>query len=150
MPTNRNKKDLLNNPEQIQQMINLLQNMLEQQEDEEEVKPAAKKRAKRTTTKKKVSKKTTTKKNTNTTRKKQVSDDQPVNKFLSMPEASMYKEDKELAKKLYKHPPTPRRRSTQMIQAKCRICGKEERANPDLIWGGIERFKCNKCSSSAG
>lgn len=149
MPTNRKKKDLLNDPEQIQQMISLLQTMLDQQEDDEDVEPTPKKRAKRTT-KKKVSKKTTTQKKTSTRRKKQVADDQPVNKFLSMPEANMYKEDKELAKKLYKHPPTPRRRSTKMIKARCRICGKEELTNPDLIWGGIERFKCNKCSSSAG
>lgn len=150
MPANRNKKDLLKNPEQIQQMIDLLQTMLEQQEEEDEPQPAPKKRAKKAT-KKKVSKKTATKKTTNARRtKKQVSDDKPVNKFLSMPEANMYKESKEVAKKLYKHPPVPRRRSAKTINVRCRICGKEETANPDLIWGGVERFKCNRCSSSAG
>jgi|TARA_B100001094_G_C17950915_1_gene680473 hypothetical protein len=149
MPTNRNKKDLLKNPEQIQQMIELLQTMLEQQE-EDEPEPTPKKRTKKAT-KKKVSKRTSTSRSTNTTTsKKQPANDKPVNKFLSMPEANMYKEDKEIAKKLYKHPPVPRRRSAQSIRVKCRICGKEETTNPDLIWGGVERFKCNKCSSSSG
>ena len=72
------------------------------------------------------------------------------NKFLSMKEFHMDKEDPELAAKLYRHAPTKRRPKSEMVEAKCRVCGKTEKLPVSLLHGGLDRFKCNQCSSSAG
>jgi hypothetical protein len=136
-----NINDLLKNPDQIKQMIGLLSALLEtvntnashiETDIETEAKPKTLK-SKEFTTKETKKKKTTRE-----------------NKFLSMPEAAMYKEDPELAQKLYKQPPVARSRKLQMVSVTCRVCGKQEKVQSSLLYGGIDRFKCNKCSTTPG
>lgn len=71
------------------------------------------------------------------------------NLFNNMPEAQMHKDDIEIDKKLRKFPPTERSRSYKPLTVNCRVCGKKEMVNPSLV-ESIERYKCNKCSTSAG
>lgn len=146
MPTN-DINDLLKNPEQIKQMIGLLSTLLEvagqaSPEATEDQDESSDTKAKTTT----ASKAKKTKKSFKPMQQKP----QRENKFLSMPEAKMHKEDPELAQKLYKNPPTARTRKNTMIKAQCRICGKKETVQASLLYGGVERFKCNKCSTTPG
>ena len=71
------------------------------------------------------------------------------NKFETMTEAGMHKEDVEIDRRLRKLPPTQRSRDYQPLKVRCRVCGREELANPSLV-ESIDRYKCNKCSTSAG
>lgn len=71
------------------------------------------------------------------------------NKFEAMTEAGMHKDDVEIDRKLRKLPPTQRSRNYQPLKVRCRACGKEELVNPSLV-ESIDRYKCNKCSTSAG
>lgn len=71
------------------------------------------------------------------------------NLFDTMTEASMHKEDIEIDKKLRVQPMTQRSRNYKPLKVRCRVCGKEEMLNPSLV-ESIERYKCNKCSTSAG
>lgn len=71
------------------------------------------------------------------------------NLFDSMAEASMHKEDVEIDRKLRVQPITQRSRSYKPVTVRCRVCGREEKVNPSLV-ESIERYKCNKCSTSAG
>jgi hypothetical protein len=66
-----------------------------------------------------------------------------------MPERNMHKSDTKIDKKLNKYPPTPRNRPFKAIDVVCRICGKKESVNPKIIPESADRYKCNKCSSSA-
>lgn len=116
-----------NNPEQIKQLIGLLQSLLPQDTIDSD-KPIKTKR----TTKKKIKK-----------TKQEVSS----NKFLDMPEANMHKDDLAIDKKLAKFPPTPRSRKFTSIEVRCRSCGKTEQINPVLVHDK-ERYKCNRCSAA--
>lgn len=111
----------------IKQLIAILQRGLENDnsDDIEEI---------QTKPKKKTSKKTTKK---------------SKNLFDSMSESRMHKEDIEIDKKLRVSPPTERSRSYKPVEVRCRVCGKTEVIDPSLV-ESIERYKCNKCSSSAG
>lgn len=71
------------------------------------------------------------------------------NKFDTMPEARMHKEDTAIDKKLIVSPPTQRNRSYQPVKARCRVCGRVESVNPSLV-DSADRYKCNRCSASAG
>ncbi|NDB58960.1 hypothetical protein EB001_10965 [bacterium] len=71
------------------------------------------------------------------------------NKFDDMPEARMHKEDTAIDKKLAKMAPVPRNRPYTPINIQCRVCGRQEAICPSLI-ESVDRYKCNKCSSSAG
>lgn len=71
------------------------------------------------------------------------------NLFDNMVEASMHKDDVEIDKRLRKVPPTQRSRNYKPLKVRCRVCGKEELMNPSLV-ESLERYKCNKCSTSAG
>jgi len=71
------------------------------------------------------------------------------NKFLTMPEKNMHKEDIEFDKKVAKHSPVPRNRTFEPIKVTCRVCGKNESINPSLV-ESIQRYKCNQCSTQAG
>lgn len=71
------------------------------------------------------------------------------NKFTDMPEKNMHKEDIEIDKKLNTNKPTPRNRSFNFIDVRCRVCGKTESVNPVLV-DSINRYKCNNCSTSSG
>ena len=147
MPTNPKKNKLPQDPEQIQQMIDLLQTMLEAQETEDDSEPEVKPKTRR----KKVSKKTATKKKT-TTRKRtsKIKEEDSDNKFLSMNEFNMYRENPEVAKKLYNQPPMRRRPTKSLVDVTCRVCGKREKVSSALLYNGTERYKCNKCASSPG
>jgi hypothetical protein len=120
--------ELSKNPDQLKQLISLLQNMLpsDDTDTEEESSPIKTKSS-----------------------RKPKSQTQSSNKFLTMPEMNMHKEDSEIDKKLSKHPPVARGREFEPITVKCRICGKEETLSPSLV-ESPSRYKCNKCSSSAG
>jgi len=72
-----------------------------------------------------------------------------TNKFDKMPERNSHKADVEIDKKLIKYPPTERSRHFQYIEVKCRCCGKTEKVSPALVMEK-DRYKCNKCSISAG
>lgn len=71
------------------------------------------------------------------------------NLFDKMTESSMHKDDVEIDKKLKKLPPTQRSRNYKPLKVRCRVCGKEELTNPSLV-ESLERYKCNKCSTSSG
>ena len=71
------------------------------------------------------------------------------NKFLSMPERNMHKDDTEIDRKLNVVPPTERTRHYRPIQVQCRVCGKKDRVNPGMV-ESVERYKCNRCATSAG
>lgn len=122
-------------PQQIQQMIQLLQAMLPQQtssqnndtDDQHNIKT---KRRSRNGSKK--------------------NGKPSINKFDSMPERRMHKEDVAIDKKLSIQPPVPRARKFELVQANCRVCGRKEEINPVLITDSLDRYKCNKCSGSAG
>ena len=91
-------------------------------------------------------------KKTKATRKKTTNTkttDVSKNKFRSMPEINMFKSDKAIDKKLHKMPPIPRTRQFNKINIQCRVCGKTESINPSLA-ESADRYKCNKCSTSAG
>lgn len=72
------------------------------------------------------------------------------NKFLTMGVKDLHKEDSEIDKALKKFPPTPRTRQFKPIDVVCRSCGKKDKVSPSLIHESADRYKCNKCSSSAG
>jgi len=72
------------------------------------------------------------------------------NKFADMPEMNMHKEDREIDNKLCIQPPVPRARPFNYVNPICRGCGKKEKVNPKLVHESIDRYKCNKCSSSSG
>lgn len=117
--------------EDIMALIAILQKGLDDNEPEEQPKPQRKRTAR---TKKQ---KTNNKKN------------EMVNKFLTMPERNMHKEDTLIDKKLNVLPPTERTRQFKPVSVRCRVCGKEEQINPNYL-ESKERYKCNKCSTSAG
>lgn len=73
-----------------------------------------------------------------------------VNKFDSMSERRMHKEDSVIDKKLNIIPPVPRERHFELVEVKCRICGKEEEVAPSLIVDGAARYKCNNCCTNSG
>lgn len=126
-------------PQQIQQMILMLQAMLPKQEQPvlEDTQPKSKKpRAK--------------KKNASQTPNTVKGKPERVNKFDTMMEARMHKEDIEIDKKLSVLPPVPRARPFEWVNATCRVCGKREKVNPVLITEGVDRYKCNKCAAGAG
>ena len=140
MDINKLKQD----PEKIQQLIDLLGSLL----PETELEPQA---AKKKTTKKKATKKktSTTKKPRNTRKKPE--EQESTNKFLDMPEMNMHKEDGKIDKQLQQFPPTPRSRpSVQNVSVRCRICGKEETISQGLLFEGANRYKCNKCYPQSG
>lgn len=80
---------------------------------------------------------------------KQKSKKKYKNLFEQMSESRMHKDDIEIDKKLSKFPPTQRARNYKPINARCRVCGKNEQVNPSLV-ESIERYKCNKCCTSSG
>lgn len=128
------------NPEQIKLLISMLQSLLPK-----EGTPATK----------------TSKKNKNKTRKVDEFDNPNIktkstrmsssrqNKFLSMPERNMHKADVEIDKKLAQQPPSPRTRTFEPVEVRCRACGKTEEVNPAIL-DSTDRYKCNKCSTMAG
>lgn len=126
--------DLNYTPDEIQQLIKLLQKMLPSDQQDKDTKQ----------TDSFVESKIKTK--TRSSKQKQNS----RNLFLDMPEKNMHKSDTAIDKKLSVNPPTPRNRKFNKIEVKCRVCGKEEKVNPTIVPESVDRYKCNKCSSAAG
>jgi len=124
-------------PQQIQQMIQLLQSMLPESNSEGAEDAIV---GERTQKKSSGSIKPKLKKNN----KKPARE----NKFDEMSEKFMHKEDIAIDRKLIVQPPVPRARKFKMIQTMCRVCGKKEKVNPMLITES--GYKCNKCSGSPG
>jgi hypothetical protein len=123
----------------IQQLIAILQKGLMDDAPEVLEEPKANKKTK--TTKKKTSQhkpiKSTTGRNSS-------------NKFLSMPELHMHKEDIDIDRILSKQPPVSRNRNYTPVKVTCRLCGRSESVHPQLITEGAARYKCNKCSTTQG
>jgi len=117
-------------PEQIQQMIAMLQNMLPSNNEEPTEEEKSSSSPIRTVD-----------------RKPKPS---TVNKFDQMMEANLHKEDIEIDKKLAKYDPTPRVRRFQPLDVVCRVCGKRESVSPNLLSDSPDRYKCNNCSRGAG
>ena len=126
-------------PEQIKQLIGLLQTMLPSSKEAETKQP-----------KKKSSSKKKSSFNKSVTRSKRIIDEERENKFLDMPESGMHKSDSLIDKKLNRFPPTPRSRSFDFVKVTCRICGRTEEISPKLVPESSDRYKCNQCSSSQG
>lgn len=119
-----------NNPEQIKQLIAMLQQMLPSDnntDDESETESPIKTKSTR-------SDKTKNRKN----------------KFLDMQEKNMHKEDIAIDKKLSITTPTPRNREFKPIDVRCRSCGRTEKVNPAIVPDSVDRYKCNRCSTTAG
>ncbi len=123
-----------NNPEQIKQLISLLQQMLpsddnktkDDEEDDSSFESPIRTKSTRSN---------------NKNRK---------NKFLDMQEKNMHKEDIAIDKKLATSSPTPRNREFTPVEVKCRSCGKKEKVSPAIVPDSIDRYKCNNCSTTAG
>ena len=118
-------------PEQIKQMINMLQSMLsatdtKSSEEQTEYKPIIKNKP-----------------------SKKIKADRH-NKFEDMMEHNLHKDDIAIDKALSVHAPTPRVRRYEPVSATCRVCGKKDSINPALISDTIDRYKCNKCARNAG
>jgi hypothetical protein len=90
-----------------------------------------------------------TKKAKITKNKQSKSSNKNNNKFDSMPESKLHKEDVLIDQKLRRSAPTPRRDAFQPIKVSCRVCHKTDMVDPSII-ESIDRYKCNKCSVSAG
>lgn len=84
-----------------------------------------------------------------TTKSKNIKKKSTNNLFENMSEFRMHKDDVQIDKKLRTQNPTQRTRQYKPITVKCRICGKQEEVSPSVV-DSIERYKCNKCCSSAG
>ena len=121
-------------PQQISQLISMLQKMLPTEE------PTKIKKAK-----------TTRKKSVGPIKSKKIDTEEArENKFLDMPERQMHKSDCLIDQKLNKFPPTPRARLFECVEVKCRVCGKTEEVSPKLLPESLDRYKCNRCSSTEG
>lgn len=127
-------KELLQNPEKIKDLIAVLQALLPNSENQVQEEPTTKPKTK---TKRK------------STKNKDTEKSESKNKFLEMQEMYMFKDDTSVDKKLAKNPPIPRTRSFSMITVKCRVCGRSEEVNPNLVYDA-SRYKCNNCSSTQG
>lgn len=133
-------KEVLNNPENVKLLINLLQSLL----------PNANETATQAETPKTESPKKVSKLKTKSRQRRKPSEDDFENKFAKMPEFSMHKEDASIDKKLAKHPPVSRMREFDPVEVTCRVCGKTEIVTPGLVFEGAARYKCNNCSTQAG
>lgn len=123
-------------PEKIQALINILQSMLVAEDPTENIQQpisATKSKPKQ----KKINKNSS------------INKPKFNNKFDAMPELTMHKEDTILDQKLNIRPPVPRTRPFELADVHCRVCGKKDTINPAIV-SDIQRYKCNKCSSSPG
>lgn len=139
-------------PEQVKQLISLLQSMLESSSTGT---PSVESN---TTDRKKVNVDQEAPQSTIKTRtrrkvsggKNESANQQSKNKFESMSEFGMHKEDAAVDKKLCKAPPVARLRDFEFIDVKCRVCGKTENVAPSLVFDSPSRYKCNNCSTQSG
>jgi hypothetical protein len=122
--------ELSKNPEQLKQLINLLQTLLPDNksadEDSDEFSPVMR------------------------TKGQKAKKAHHKNKFLSMREKDMHKDDSKIDKLLCQSGPVSRSRDFSLVKVTCRVCGKTEDINPVLLFDAPNRYKCNNCSTSAG
>lgn len=130
-----------NKKETIEQIVDLLRSLVDDETQTEEVKPAKKRTAKKKATSKKIS--------TGRARKTARTKTTSTNKFDSMPERNMFRDDVAIDRKLNVQPPSPRTRQYSTIHVTCRSCGKSETVNPSLVHDKT-RYKCNTCSQAGG
>lgn len=125
-------------PEQIKAMIMMLQNMLPQDAP--------------TSTDESVHTEEINDQNSviKTKKSRNLNQGNRINRFDEMMESKLHKADVLIDKKLQQFDPTPRTRAFQPLKVKCRVCGKTEEINPVLLSDTADRYKCNKCSRSAG
>jgi hypothetical protein len=143
-------KDLLKDPEQIKNLISILESLLPKENEDTKATKSSKT--------KKVTKKQPDNSNQDQfflnekikTKNKRPIKGPSFNKFEQMSEFRMHKDDYELDKKLAKHPPVARTREFDPVSVVCRICGKKEIVSPSLVYEGPSRYKCNNCSTQAG
>lgn len=122
-------------PEQISQMIALLQSMLPQQKSRVSDENNESEAISASPIKTKTNKRTP---------------GNFANKFDSMMEAQLHKSDIAIDKALSVYAPTPRSRKFEPVSVKCRVCGRAEEINPNLLSEARERYKCNACARSPG
>lgn len=122
-------------PDQIKAMISMLQTMLNSQVTEDQQNAEESENQPDILTNKSVKPKKSTNRQ---------------NKFNSMPEMNMHKDDVAIDKKLKVQPPVPRARPFKMLKVVCRVCGRNDEINPALLVESPSRYKCNNCSTSAG
>jgi hypothetical protein len=142
-------KDLLNNPEQIKNLIAVLQSLLpsdantqketEQNDQEETDEEDGRTHKIKTKTRRRVG-----------DNSKSGKPKKSKNKFEQMNEFNMHKDDTSIDKVLSKHPPVARMREFDPVSVVCRVCGKKEIVSPGLVFEGASRYKCNNCSTQAG
>jgi hypothetical protein len=133
--------DLMKNPEQIQQLISVLQALL----PKDSTKSSTPDEAPAHDNEDGFSSAIKTKSS-----KKFKQRSASENKFLDMPERNMFKEDSKIDQILNKHPPVSRSREFATVEVVCRVCGKKEQVSPALAGEAPKRYKCNNCSTSAG
>ena len=137
-------KELLNNPEQIKALIDVLQALLPKTDTQEVSQPKVEKKTKKTKPK------PTEQKTNIKTRNRKHNYQTEVNLFEQMSEFNMHKDDAIIDQKLAKHPPVARTREFEPIEVVCRVCGKRETVSPALVHEGPARYKCNGCSTHSG
>lgn len=138
-------KELLQNPEQIKNLISLLQALLPTEQESTKTKSKTRKKSN-----KNPEETLHSEFNMNIKTKNKRAIHQGKNKFDSMNEFSMHKDDCIIDKKLTKQLPVARTREFEPIPVVCRICGKKENVSPSLVSEGPARYKCNNCSTQAG
>lgn len=122
-------ENLKNNPEQLRNLIEILSSLLPEVEDSKTQDYSKSKNSIKTN--------------------KLKAKGSSVNLFDKMSEKNLHKEDIEIDKKLSKSLPTERNREFSHVELVCRCCGRKEKCNPTIVLDKT-RYKCNKCSTSAG
>jgi hypothetical protein len=139
-------KEILNSPEQIKNLIAVLQALLPTNDNDDDqvhtpmpdpVETKSRTHNIKTKTRRRVG--SSSNDTTNN-----------INKFDQMTEARMHKDDGQIDKLLSRHPPVARMRDFDPMDVVCRVCGKKETVSPALVFEGVSRYKCNNCSTQAG
>ena len=138
--------ELLGGTEQIKVLISLLQKMIADTDNNKTEKPDVVPKERTTTIKTKNRKRVSDQSKETKSKNNQTS----TNKFESMSEFRMHKDDSLIDKKLSKIEPVARMREFDFIDVVCRVCGKKENIAPALLFDIPSRYKCNNCSTSAG
>jgi hypothetical protein len=126
------------NNEDIKQLIAILQRGLTDSDDED-------------TESEPVKKQKTTKKSANIKNIDKVDNkSKQINKFDTMMERDMHKNDLKIDQLLSVHPPTTRSREFEPVKVQCRVCQRVEEINPNLVFDSPGRYKCNRCSGAPG
>lgn len=137
--------ELLGGSEQIKILISLLQKMVDNTDNNKTEKPDVVPKERTTTIKTKNRKKIN-----DQSKEAKAKNNRSINKFESMSEFRMHKDDSLIDKKLSKIEPVARMREFDFIDVVCRVCGKKENIAPALLFDIPSRYKCNNCSTNAG